>query len=584
MCSEYQEMELLKDLTDYFHFDHHFFLLGSTADANRFVNRNGTIPQTVYVSRSVNTEIGFEDVGEINSKNAFTIVVPDTSELDQNLYLLNGLKAIQRQQINMKIGVFFSQDISNEDLEEFFEWCKDHIIINILAVLYPDYAVDQRYCPEASLNIFIFNPFGALNVINVTSAETFDDLFLSEKSNFNQHELRCSYSNYYRSDQKLWLTVFDLMNASFNMAEYNYTSTDEALEDGVDVIIELLLPVPGHLRVYSVESVRHIIIVPESLPYSEFSAYVRNAISGEIFYYSYFTIIAVIVVLSIIRSVKQKKIIFWQCVCDVLNLIMNDNGHIKYQQLYRMEIILIVPLTFVGLIVTNGILSELQSHLTRPLLQPQIDSIEDMHKSGFPVFAFLPTWKDIAVSELSSRTKYTDWDEKVVVIDEGFHKFIDTYSGTMSALVDSEFGNLLLRIQKRLDIKGYHNPHIEISRHLYTYHVNTKFFFIERLNEIIHRIKSAGLYELWLQQELNFIETKILAENVDRLKNQKVAYVKNFEFPMFIVYGWLAGFVVLIFEIVWKKTPKIRMLKKLSKLSSLIIKLKVRLNFSKRSK
>lgn len=95
----------------------------------------------------------------------------------------------------------------------------------------------------------------------------------------------------------------------------------------------------------------------------------------------------IIVALGIARFMKHGKFHFVNAVVDVINLIMNDNDNIKYQRLSTVELFIVVPLTFAGLIFVNGILCALQSYVTRPLKQPQIDTIGDIYKSSLMIAA-----------------------------------------------------------------------------------------------------------------------------------------------------------------------------------------------------
>lgn len=302
------------------------------------------------------------------------------------------------------------------------------------------------------------------------------------------------------------------------------------------------------------ETLQYVILVPEALPFSDFTSYLKNAVSGDLLIYSLTSTVTSIVVLSVLRYIEQKKILVLQSAADVFNLLMNDNGYINYQHLARAEGFVIMALTFVGFIAVNGILSMLQCHLTSPYSPPQIDTVEDIYNSPFPIVTHQNTWKEEVVEVLSNQTKHTDWDDKVIVMRGAVEEYIESYSRTMSVLLESDAANILLRIQKRLNIKGYHQPRIEISNLLFSYQVHERFLFFERLNEIIHRIQSAGLYELWLRRDMAYEETRILNKNLERLQiNDETRSIEQLDFPMIIVYGWLTGFVVLIFEIIWKK-------------------------------
>lgn len=135
----------------------------------------------------------------------------------------------------------------------------------------------------------------------------------------------------------------------------------------------------------------HVIVVPEALPYPEFLSYLLLITSKNVFGYCSVTIVAIMILLSIFRYIKEKKIWFFQSVVDVISLLMNDNGTIKYHKLSPSERFMIVPLTFVGFVIAHGIFSNLQSYLTRPIHQPQINTI-DVYRSPYQIFLHSPTF------------------------------------------------------------------------------------------------------------------------------------------------------------------------------------------------
>lgn len=157
---------------------------------------------------------------------------------------------------------------------------------------------------------------------------------------------------------------------------------------------------------------------------------------------------------------------------------------------------------------------------------------------------------------LSNETKFSnrDWNERVFVDIIQIGTNVQFYNLTNAYLVGSEMAIILLRVQKRLGINGYHQCHITTSKKLFTYIVHKRFLFLERLNDIIQQLKSSGLYDLWEQKEYAKREKKIAKHNLKRLKiSRAVTSSERSDFPMFIVYGWFAGVVVFILEIVWKK-------------------------------
>lgn len=76
---------------------------------------------------------------------------------------------------------------------------------------------------------------------------------------------------------------------------------------------------------------------------------------------------------------------------------------------------------------------------------------------------------------------------------------------------------------------------------------------LDRYNDIIHRMKSAGLIDLWQRQDLDRRVKGILETNVELFKRLTQKSVYEIEFPMFIVYGWAAGSVLFVLEIISKQ-------------------------------
>lgn len=215
---EYQELELITQLTDYFNFDHHFFLLDSTTVSDRYISTAMYTPQSVYVSDRLDNDPGLDNSTQLNSKNAFMIVAPGSSRFEHSLNLLHGMKKIQRLRINIKIGVFFTQHTPSEELYKLFEWCKEHLIVNVFAATYPRSGATQVSCSKCPIRVFTFNHFGTFDVINVTGSDTYAEFFPSLKPNFHRHQFRVNpldaldETNF---NAFVWRTALRLMNATF---------------------------------------------------------------------------------------------------------------------------------------------------------------------------------------------------------------------------------------------------------------------------------------------------------------------------------------------------------------------------------
>lgn len=429
---EYQELAVIDQLNKYFNFDLNILLLDSSADINRFINERKPTETTSQMSfvfeRVYDLFIGLEMaeiVNKIDSKNTFLIVVPESVKLERNLDLfakLFQIEKIQQQTTNMKIGLFLPNGLSMHDLKRMFEWCWRHHIINVFVAFH-----SQETNVEQSLQIFTFNPFGTfdLSLVNVTGSRAFDNYFVRQNSNFQQHSIRAAEPQFTfinsKSDEILWRAVCQVLNASITEIEcdFNVSSRWEFFEkNSVDLVTNVFgVTAPTVVNMYPMTMEDVVLVVPAALPFAEFSSYLRTATSSNFFGFAIVTIVAIMLQLGICRYIKKRRISLFQSIADVLNLLMNDNGSIKYRQLSYVEVCLVVPLTFTGFVIVNGILSNLQSFITRPVMQPQTNTISDIYTLPFPIMTNDEFWAKRATNVLESLSNGRDWKGKILVVE-----------------------------------------------------------------------------------------------------------------------------------------------------------------------
>lgn len=571
MYFEYQEVILLQRLNTFFHMDHNIFLVDSVAERDHIITTSHQsdviTPRSVYRYKIVGDKItGVESLTKISSKNTFLIVVA----IEANTELLNEIKRIQLLQINVKVGVFFVKDVSTENLLQLFKWFWESQIINIFVGFHTDDnnvngSSTSSSSSSYSLNVYTFNPFGTFSLINVTGSTSFENYFLRQNSNLQRYPFRLGYLfSDISNDERVWHAIFNVMNATFTVIhgpEFNWNSiprTELFKLVAVDVIRTTFnMNDLKQLNMYPVHADDQVILVPEALPYSQFSSYLRTVTSDPFFGYSYFTIVLVIILLTLFRYVRMKKMLFFQTAADVVNLLMNDNAAIKYRQLGRNEVMIIVPLTLAGLVIVNGVISALQSYLTKPVNQPQINSFEDIYDSPYPILTDKVGWRGHMIKSMEDLSKHGNWDAKVLLENRARHiENIARFNRSFAFILPDTLGKVIIDLQKRKNVKkGYHIMNVHIYKYLSTYAVRDDFPFTERFNEIIHWIQNAGLYEKWWKDELHdsceriyryFNNGTVMASDDDDIDRSPM--------PMFIVYGWFASVIVFIFEIMWKNT------------------------------
>lgn len=535
-----QEVQLINGLNNFFNFDHNIFLVETSKDINQFIS-NGKYPKSLYFFDSTSNNISvLQGLTEIRSKNNFMIVVPGSFQaFSRNINLLNRINEIQRLDINMKIGMFFPQYAAMEDLQKLFEWCRNNLMAYVFAATYTQPKTIEAPTGDGFLKKFSFHPFGTFDVKDVTNSDTYEELFPGLNFNFNKHIFRVTpYPTIW--EKQLWLDVLTLMNA-----------TGLETENEHDISTWVGLAAEGKIRVYPVSFISYRIFVPEAQPYAGVQAYIQAMASDSFFGYSLSIIAAITLTLSTIRYIEQKCVDIFESSVDVLNLLINDNSCIKYQQLSRAELCIIGPLTFVGFIFVTGILSILQSYVTRPVFHPQIRTIEDIYDSQLVIACRSPN-RNTVLDAVSYKSYHTDWKDKIIELESRvFSRHLHTINTTM-AYASTQFDhNALLNVQKRLGVRGFFKNGIQIFHGFNVYWIHERFLFFERRNEIFGWLQSAGIVEKTIENVFSSGEKTVRRVYLENSVN--IEYSANFEFPLSIGYGWLASAIMCVIEIIWNK-------------------------------
>ncbi len=540
-----QEASLIGDLNNYFKFDHNVLLLDSSAVTDHFIGC-GNYPKSVYVFESAHGNVtGFKSLREIKGKNTFTIVVPGSSSFSKNLNLLKKVRRIHRLDTNMKLGLFFRNFTSLDEIRAHFQWFKDQLIVNVFAATYSDIEAIESTWSERSLNIYTFHAFGTFEV-KVARRTMYKEFFPSLNFNFHQHKLRV-VPFIKIMNERFWLAVLQIMNATFTNTAITF-DVDSRLVPLASSSSEFpRYPIYPHLLTHEK------LIVPEARPYSNFLAYLQRLTTHALFGYSLGVIALTVSILSTCRYIEKKKSLFCQSLSDVLNLLINDNNYIKYQLLSRAENIIIVPLTFAGLVIVNGFLSNFQSYLTKPVLQTQLKTIEDIYYSPFTIIV-PPGWKQKALDTVTYLSTHQDWNKKIIELESlKFSDLILTFNTSTCYLMSDMDVAMMLSVQRRLNTNGFYDAGIKVTRSLGVYRISERFLFFDRLNEIIHWTHSSGLFYKWISESSVEHERLIVNNNREKFKNHQAVDVVKFEFLMIIVYGWIASTILFTIEVLWAR-------------------------------
>lgn len=160
-------------------------------------------------------------------------------------------------------------------------------------------------------------------------------------------------------------------------------------------------------------------------------------------------------------------------------------------------------------------------------------------------------WMSVLIKILNNLWNSDEWSSKVHCLhpDEYIGQIIANNT-SMSFTFEESRARHLIKLQQQLDVRGYRIPrNIYLLKDMVSYRVSYDYPFVDQVNGIIQRIKSAGLYDVWFEEDLR-VWLKMI-----RLANKSVVPRENagqIEFRL-IVYGWISVSVVFVGELLWKR-------------------------------
>ncbi|KAJ6646931.1 hypothetical protein Bhyg_02145 [Pseudolycoriella hygida] len=461
----------------------------------------------------------------------------------------------------MKIGFFFTRkSVSSGNLENLFRWSWKQRIIKICAVVKTQSTGVHEMNSENSLNIFTFNPFGTFRVINVTGSGSFQDLFLRENANFQNFSfiVDVEYGKDRDEHSNLLLSILSVFNASYQCTVL--VAPENINDNGIYFNLFPTRTLAESLNMVNPFGLLELtVVVPEALPYSGLVAYVNAVAKNDILWYFFITISVSILSLSAFRFVRRGKFLFSKRLSDVFNLLMNDNSFIRYNRLSNVELMIVVPLTFIGLIFVSGILSAIQSYFTIPIRQPQIDTVENLYNSKLLICNMFENWTNSSIDLLTSQIENGDWVSRFQLYTNwelNTQKDYFILPTTIAFVEEISTANSLVNVQKQLNIAtGYHISQIRMSTKENVYEVNKDFPFINHFNQIIYWTAEAGLYEFWKRNRYSSRENLLvqLNKNSNITRNRVQIDNDSSVVSTFIVWGWIASAIVFVTEIVWSR-------------------------------
>lgn len=577
--TQHPEVSLINRLNEFFDFDHNLFFLDTVIDENLHIPcmdnaARSFTPQTIHVfDKNHNdyvNEIQLAKVTAISGKT-FLIVVVEASQFENYSPWFDRVYAIRMLNVDVKIGVFFKGNIMSGDVVELlFRWSWSVGIANIFCAFYTSTDSGE------SFHAFRFDPFGSFDLINLTGSESAQDYFIGNVPNYRRHHLRMitfeskEYSMY---EVSFWVEIRMAFNARLSLIDVDLGDPEKNVlgADDYDFIMYASRDSRSGTRqpLHPSKIITKVLLVPHAKQRSGIMGYIQNAKWKQIFILTIMTIAIASILLTINGYLRTKEVFFLQNVVNIVNLLMNNNEVINYGRLSRADVWVMVPFTFAGLIVMSGILSVFQSYLTLPLYERQINSLDGLFQSTVPIIDRDDRlWTGDEEKLLEDVSGHGGWNEKIHQIS-GWEDEVDKFNDSVAFFMYDYQARPFLDVQKQLGIKAYHQmTGVSLQTAFVSFQISDCFPFVERMNEIIHRLQSAGLLNRWSSIE-SYLQTRYIREqNLQFQLNTKDEEKSNASLIL-LFFGWISSTVLFVCEIIWNKF-KTRILRSKSKVSHFI--------------
>lgn len=555
-----QEALLIRQLNEEFNFDHNIILLDSTLNRpDHYIHlpsspshKSGCVPQTIYTFHNSSDVKILTNLNQTTSKSTLLVIA-----VESLLYVEYESKLLA------ELRNFFTFNMTSMDpIDRLFEWSWSAGIVNILSAFY---ATEGQQKAEL-LNVFQFDPFWPLKMKNVTGSESVQNYFSDNFPNYHKHPLQFVTTNAIKRTQlerDFWNFVTVAFNASelhteVSLKEYENISLTEMSEDIVKHEVDIDDVIQTY-PVYPHRKINIVLMVPHALPYASIVEYLKNSTWERIFLYLFITVTVASLLLTVSFYLRTKTVGFLQCVAIVCNLLLNDNGAIRYNLLSRADLFLLAPLTFAGLIVMNGVFSVYQSYMTLPIYERQIKTIDDLFESSVPILVNEMFWADAFIKILEDRSQHDGWNEKVVrlSLDEIQREF-DNFNSSVAIPCPDILAHASIEVQKRLELKAYYSSNeLILVQYYVTFMIRSNFPFMEPLNNIIHRMHSSGLIDKWMGKENEDSIKNLYAATEHRLKRFDETQLYEFSIPSVIWFGWLCSVIIFVCEFISNKVKLI---------------------------
>ncbi|CAD7077002.1 unnamed protein product [Hermetia illucens] len=406
---------------------------------------------------------------------------------------------------NAKVLFILPSHNSTENISSCVQWCWAHKIMNVVMAV-------QR--SKVEFDLYTYDPIPSIQIIKIPNNASLAELFPKRPKSFENFPVRTlrkygfprtfKYTNYKGKEVYggyLW-NIFNAWATKYNVQlEFVDSSGSDELdkilaseymtEDVIDIAPHFIGGMQSDVKsTYPVLFDRICIMVPQSQRLPSY-LYLYLIFDSSVWYCIIFGVIYISFAESIFNIITHNRFEFGLGFCNTILGISYQSISEKYFKFKSFKFIH-GQVMFLGFILTNLFLSSLSSFLTAILFYAQIETYEDLEKSGIRILVEDVTFKGLAYFGIIP----FKWQKLYDPVDrETFFEHLWGWNNSFAYSLSSDRFNLMGLIQKPLKKRIFYQTNICAVEATIGLSIRSDAIFMDSINNFIIRLYDVGLYE-----------------------------------------------------------------------------------------
>ncbi|CAD7077004.1 unnamed protein product [Hermetia illucens] len=409
---------------------------------------------------------------------------------------------------NAKVVFVLPSHNSVENTWSCAQWCWTHKIMNVVMAV-------QR--SKVEFDLYTYNPVPSIQIIKILINASFAELFPKGPKNLENFPVRTLrkydfprtfrytnskgdkvYGGYLWNIFNAWATKYrvqlQFLNSSGSDVLDRTLASEYMTADIIDVAPHFVGSLQGNVtKTYPVLFDRICIMAPQSQRLPPY-LYLYLIFDSSVWYCIIFGVIYISFAESIFNIITHNRFDFGLGFCNTILGISYQSTSEKYFKFKSFKFIH-GQVMFLGFILTNLFLSSLSSFLTAILFYAQIETYEDLERSGIRILVEDVTFKSLAYFGVIP----FKWQKLYEPVDrETFFEHLWGWNNSFAYSLSSDRFNLMGLIQKPLKKPIFHVTNICAVEAMVGLSIRTDAIFMDSINSFIIKLYDVGLYQKYI--------------------------------------------------------------------------------------